>query len=300
MFNRRAFTVLELLVCLGVTSILAAIVLPVFVQARQVAIATSCVSRFRQVASATQIYLVDYDDGFMPVNHAPAASLNPSTDRTWVQMLLPYTGSFRTFRCPADNVGLEDSVGIFDEDLLPGDLLSRYYSASMHVNAGYNFQYLAPIVRTDGGWTSEPKTLGQLADPAKMLLFIDSAWEEDNGQPVDGGSWLVSPPCRYQNTGKHVLDTISATNLENRRNRNSDPIFSPVGGWGEAPKTPTDYGVGTQYGGAWPWHLGRVTVVTVGGAARTLTIDQLSSGCDSSASWAGSITNRHQYLWSPQ
>jgi prepilin-type N-terminal cleavage/methylation domain-containing protein len=293
-YNRRAFTLVELLVVTAVVSLLAAILFPVFAQAKQAAIQVSCAGRFHQVTEAEQMYLDEYDDEFMPVNYEPGSSPNAKTDRTWVQMLLPYTGSFRTFRCPADSLTVDQEASVFDQDLVPGDLFARYYTASMHVNVGYNFQYLSPIMKAGATWTSQPKSLTELPDPSAMLLFIDSAWRVENGVAVDGGNWLVSPPCRYENVGSAVVDTIAMTTVDGDAPSAHDQIYAPVTGW-----DPSTQG-GQLYGGAWPRHLGRLTVATVGGSVRPISIAELGSGCNILPSWTGSISDRHSYLWSPK
>jgi prepilin-type N-terminal cleavage/methylation domain-containing protein/prepilin-type processing-associated H-X9-DG protein len=60
--NRRAFTLIELLVVIAIIAILAAILFPVFAQARASARAISCVSNVKQGALATLMYAQDYDE----------------------------------------------------------------------------------------------------------------------------------------------------------------------------------------------------------------------------------------------
>jgi prepilin-type N-terminal cleavage/methylation domain-containing protein len=60
--KRRAFTLIELLVVIAIIAILAAILFPVFAQAKEAAKKTQCVSNTKQTALAAIMYATDYDD----------------------------------------------------------------------------------------------------------------------------------------------------------------------------------------------------------------------------------------------
>src|SRR5437868_4159088 len=64
MQRSKGFTLIELLVVIAIIAILAAILFPVFAQAREKARAITCVSNLKQIALATLMYSQDYDEKY--------------------------------------------------------------------------------------------------------------------------------------------------------------------------------------------------------------------------------------------
>ena len=81
---RRGFTLIELLVVIAIIAILAAILFPVFAQAKMAAKKTQALSNIKNLGTAVQIYITDYDDTF------PIANIwNPQNDRTLYNRFCP-------------------------------------------------------------------------------------------------------------------------------------------------------------------------------------------------------------------
>ncbi|MCS7190021.1 MAG: DUF1559 domain-containing protein, partial [Fimbriimonadales bacterium] len=62
--NRKGFTLIELLVVIAIIAILAAILFPVFAQARESARQTQCTNNQKQIATSVMMYVQDYDETF--------------------------------------------------------------------------------------------------------------------------------------------------------------------------------------------------------------------------------------------
>lgn len=100
--NRKGFTLIELLVVIAIIAILAAILFPVFAQAREKARQTVCLSNMKQLGTAFSMYASDYDGNFpAPITNygAKGGSIPP----TWV------TGD----PTASNKTGFVDKGGIF-------------------------------------------------------------------------------------------------------------------------------------------------------------------------------------------
>src|SRR6185436_14294989 len=83
----KAFTLIELLVVIGIIGILAAILFPVFAQAKTAAKAAVCLSNVKQVSLAAILYAADYDDMYPQ----QAVTLPKPTPNTTSRMFWWYT-----------------------------------------------------------------------------------------------------------------------------------------------------------------------------------------------------------------
>lgn len=94
---RHAFTLIELLVVIAIIAILAAILFPVFAQAKAAAKKVAGLSNVKQAGTSIQIYATDYDDSIMgcPANGGGVESYVAAA------YLQPYIKSFQMFKDPA-------------------------------------------------------------------------------------------------------------------------------------------------------------------------------------------------------
>ncbi len=102
---RKAFTLIELLVVIAIIAILAAILFPVFAQAKAAAKQSSCVSNIRQIGIGMIMYLADSDDYYPGNDQFEPASTNTSAADPRIPydlLIMPYVKNTKIFNCPSD------------------------------------------------------------------------------------------------------------------------------------------------------------------------------------------------------
>src|SRR5580692_11602263 len=121
----HAFTLIELLVVIAIIAILAAILFPVFAQAREKARQITCTSNVKEIGLAWLMYVQDYDELFPPTNSTqnpasgwinsptfttkypckpcrPFLASNPTVFYDPTVYALPYIKNMDIFKCPDD------------------------------------------------------------------------------------------------------------------------------------------------------------------------------------------------------
>jgi prepilin-type N-terminal cleavage/methylation domain-containing protein/prepilin-type processing-associated H-X9-DG protein len=114
--SARAFTLIELLVVIAIIAILAAILFPVFAQAREKARQTACASNLKQIGTAIMMYTQDYDETLPSTWMGNGAATPPNgidssvgPAYTWNYMILPYIKNDGVFTCPSNRYDSKDN-----------------------------------------------------------------------------------------------------------------------------------------------------------------------------------------------
>jgi prepilin-type N-terminal cleavage/methylation domain-containing protein/prepilin-type processing-associated H-X9-DG protein len=180
----RGFTLIELLVVIAIIAILAAILFPVFAQAREKARMASCQSNLKQMGTAFQMYTQDYDEtypGASPGNWDDC-SVMPAKGGWggWVgNLLIPYTKNTEIYQCPSRR------------NLIT---VNNNCATVPYTRVSYSFNY-----RTLWG-----AQLAALNESAELLTMWDSGtgWA-DCGYMSTCGTWANRDVCWYVlKTGK--------------------------------------------------------------------------------------------------
>lgn len=98
--STRGFTLIELLVVIAIIAILAAILFPVFAQAREAARKTSCLSNLKQLGTGFTMYSADSDEMVCPPFNGQGGTVNANT---WDRLVQPYLKNWGVMTCPSDS-----------------------------------------------------------------------------------------------------------------------------------------------------------------------------------------------------
>lgn len=109
---RRGFTLIELLVVIAIIAILAAILFPVFAQAREKARQTQCMNNLKQMATGVISYIQDYDERFPMAVYAPTIGRNGQQCAfTLFDAIFPYIKNLDITKCPSEPNALYLNAG---------------------------------------------------------------------------------------------------------------------------------------------------------------------------------------------
>jgi prepilin-type N-terminal cleavage/methylation domain-containing protein/prepilin-type processing-associated H-X9-DG protein len=181
--RRAAFTLIELLVVIAIIAILAAILFPVFAQAREKARAITCISNEKQLGLSTMMYVEDYDEVY-PNGSEFLTYGTGSQDWPcgWAGQVYPYVKSVGVFKCPDD---------------APVDVVSYCYNSNLGEASWYN----GSVSGVPEASMAAPSTTvmfcevtGNAANTIEGFAYDDQAIEQnlDASSPAGYGSYYVA------------------------------------------------------------------------------------------------------------
>ncbi len=177
--KRRGFTLIELLVVIAIIAILAAILFPVFAQAREKARQTTCISNMKEIGLAAQMYIQDYDEAWFTM-YDPYNNLGTGH---WYFRVSPYikSGTGDTWQSYY-NGGTNNEIRICPSGI------ARQFNYAMN-------SHISPVKwGNPSTWTADSDAA--FTHPAETIVFGDAGqvgeWGWNSGS---GYNWF--PGCTY-------------------------------------------------------------------------------------------------------
>ncbi len=212
MQRSKGFTLIELLVVIAIIAILAAILFPVFAQAREKARAVSCLSNTKQLSLGMQMYVQDYDETFPYWNWGNSwafGSTSPNHfESLWFNAIYPYVKNAQIFACPSSNT----------HDTLNQNLIWGWTQTTPVTLDGINpalanvaINYAVNQTITEGDFNNfSPVTLATLDRPAQTMIlgdadeglsnYFDVSMRPDRNNPNDPNHHAIISRMAYPNT----------------------------------------------------------------------------------------------------
>ncbi len=234
-----AFTLIELLVVIAIIAILAAILFPVFAQAREKARQAACLSNTKQIGLAILQYSQDYDE-MMPPN-GPHDSTNPPPNnprRSLFERTMPYVKNDGVLHCPDDDTDDNSPTGRYtifkDQNGLgtsgPGRFIYVSYYPTGVGNVSGAFWGLCQSPENDP--PQDPVPLAECKAPAETILFAErrSRSEGSNSDTtLDRGSATLTGGDSYDANGTNsngANDTNGTNGVTRRHNEGAIYAFA--------------------------------------------------------------------------
>ncbi len=172
-----AFTLIELLVVIAIIAILAAILFPVFAQARESARTSSCLSNTKQVSLGVLQYLQDYDERYPIYRYDTPNGPKPDSPFGlwrrnhvgWGIQIMPYVKNAQVFKCPSSSDTWQTDQNALNNGDDSGPTGAIQYGMNARLTGRQDF--------------SSGTKLAGVRYPASTILLVDS-WGYSDEQPI--------------------------------------------------------------------------------------------------------------------
>jgi prepilin-type N-terminal cleavage/methylation domain-containing protein/prepilin-type processing-associated H-X9-DG protein len=192
----RGFTLIELLVVIAIIALLAAILFPVFAQARKKAEQTACLTHQRELGQAVMMYLSDYDHVYPPAAEGTGLVAN------WAERLFPYVKSLEVYRCPTQGIAYDVLRRWYNLGRSQAERIYAVYGVRNFSANAYVIAWINPPYPRAGPGVVRPEA--QVDEPARTIILNECVGvgtvlhRAPDGTPVPNNMqwwWAISDEC---------------------------------------------------------------------------------------------------------
>lgn len=224
---KRAFSLIELLVCCAVIALLIGLLLPAAGRARNTAQSLQCLSNVRQLGTGWNLYAHDHQDLAMPLAFFEASDIGYGDAIFWFGtdgrvsglvdyqqgLLAPYLtssqGEWSVYECPSQRWG---------------SYSPQTRTSMVTTTYGYNGYYLSPSKTPGWGGQHGPiggkrwQRISTINRPSEVMVFADTLLPVG---PLGRSTALLDPPMLYDSHGAWVVNETPTTSFRHDNHTNT-------------------------------------------------------------------------------